>query len=287
MVAWLKTCVWPRVRRTVKGWKDDDGGLLAAAMAYYALLSLFPLLLILISIAGMVLQFSEGAQDARQELIELVAQNASAGLAEGLGQILDEVRGKAFVGGPLGLAVLLMAAIGVFARFEQAFDRIWKVKKPARKGVLAAVRNALLHRLRAFLMLLGVGVLFVVALVASMANSAVRSRAADLPQGTLLWRGVELLLSVAVSWLLFTLIYKALPKARVRWSEAAQGAAVAAALWELSRQLLATLVIAERYSVYGIVGSIIVLLLWVYLASNILFLGAEYVQVVRSDKRRE
>jgi membrane protein len=84
-----------------------------------------------------------------------------------------------------------------------------------------------------------------------------------------------------VNWFLFTLIYKTLPRARVLWSEAIEGAAVAAVMWEINRQVLAALVIGERYSAYGIVGSMIVLLLWVYMASSILFLGAEYIQVVR------
>ncbi len=287
MIRWWKTCVWPRVRQTVQGWYDDDGALLAAAMAYYALLSLFPLLLILLAVAGLVLHYSSGAQDAQQQLIALVAQNTTAGLAHSLEVVLAEVRVKAMVGGPLGLAALLLAAVGVFARLEQAFNRIWKVERRETKGILAALRNVFFHRLRAFAMLLAVGLLLVAALVAGMANSAVRSLAEDLPHGATLWHGIETLLSLALSWLLFTLIYKVLPRASVGWGEAAQGAGVAAALWEINRQALAALVIAERYSVYGIVGSIIVLLLWVYLASSILFLGAEYVQTVGRARPQE
>jgi membrane protein len=150
---------------------------------------------------------------------------------------------------------------------------------------LAAIRHVLLHRLRAFLMLLSLGLLFIAALAANTINTAIRSQAAVVPEGMLLWRLIEFLSSVAISWMVFALIYKAVPRVRVRWSEAAQGAAVAAALWELSRQLAAALVISERYNVYGIVGSIIVLLLWVYLSSNILFLGAEYVQVIRQERQ--
>ena len=288
MITWLRTSVWVRVRRTVKGWQDDDDALLAASMAYYAVLSLFPLLLILISVLGFVLRFSPGAQDAQRQLLELLAQNTSAELAQHVELILAEVRTKAAVGGPLGMLALLLAAIGIFAQFERAFDRIWKVKKPAAKGVVAAIRNALCHRLRAFLMLMSVGLLVGVAFVAGTGISVARSLAIGLPYGTVLWRFVEVLLSVGINWLLFMLIYKVLPKARVLWIDAAQGAAIAAVLWEVNRQLLAALVIGERYSAYGIVGSIIALLLWVYLASSILFFGAEYVRaahVGRDEKR--
>lgn len=285
MIGWFKTVVWPRVRQTLRGFHDDDGGLLAASMAYYALLSLLPLMLILVAAVGIVLRFSAGAQDAERQLLELVAQNTSAELARHLGLVLAEVRLKAFLGGPLGVGLLLLAAIGVFTRLEHAFDRILKSGKPRPKGVVAAVRNALWYRLRAFLILVGLGLLVLAALVAGMVSSAVRSLAADLPHGPLLWRWVEVLLSLGLTWLLFTLVYKLLPRARVRWTEAAQGAAVAAALWEISRQILAALVIGQRYSVYGVVGSILVLMLWVYVASGILFLGAEYVQVSREGKR--
>jgi len=277
MITWLRTSMWVRIRHTVKGWQDDDGALLAASTAYYTVLSLFPLLLILISVLGFVLSFSSGAQDSQRQLLELLARNTSTELAQHVDVVLAEVRMKAAVSGPLGMLALLLAAIGIFAQFERAFDRIWKVKKPAAKGVVAAIRNALLHRLRAFLMLMSVGLLVVVAFVASTGISVTRSLAIGLPYGTVLWRFVEVLLSVGINWLLFMLIYKVLPKARVLWIDAAQGAAVAAVLWEVNRQLLAALVIGERYSAYGVVGSIIALLLWVYLASSILFFGAEYV----------
>ncbi|NQU22359.1 MAG: YihY/virulence factor BrkB family protein [Candidatus Nealsonbacteria bacterium] len=258
--------------------------MLAAAMAYYAVLSLFPLLLILISVLGFVLRFSPGAQDAQQQLLELLAENTSAAIAQHVGLVLAEVRMKATVGGPLGVLTLLLAAIGIFTQLERAFDRIWNVEKPGAKGIVAAVRNVLCHRLRGFLMMLGVGLLIVVAFTAGAVASVVRSLAIGLPHGTMIWSLVEILLSVAVNCLLFTLIYKILPKARVRWVEAVQGAAVAAVLWEVNRQVLAALVIGEKYSAYGIIGSVIALLLWVYLASSILFFGAEYVRVGRGGQ---
>jgi len=286
MIRWLKNRVWPRVQGTLQAWQEDDGGVLSASMAYYALLSLFPLLLILVSGLGFVLRFSPGAQDAQRQLIELLAQNTSPSVARHMGLVLDEVRVKATVGGPLGLAALLLAAIGIFTQLERAFNRIWKVKGPQSKGVLAAIRNVLVHRVRAFLMLLGVGLLVVAAFVAGIAASTARSVAVELPGGAALWRLAEAVLSVWLNWLLFALVYKTIPKTHVPWSDAVQGAAVAAVLWEINRQVLAALVIGEKYSAYGIVGSIIVLMLWVYLASNILFLGAEYIQVVRAERKR-
>jgi membrane protein len=285
MIGWLKTTVWARVRQTVQGFQDDDVGLLAASTAYYALLSMLPLVLILVSVVGIVLRFSTGAQDAQSRLLDLVARNTSANLADHLGVILAQVREKALLGGPLGVALALLAAIGVFTQIDNAFNRILKTRRAQSRGLLAALQNALWHRLRAFLILVGLGLLVLAALVAGTANSAVGSLAADVPFGPLVWRWTGALLSLVLTWLLFTLVYKLLPRARVHWSQAAQGAAVAAALWEISRQVMAALVIGQRYSIYGIVGSILVLMLWVYVAGSILFLGAEYVQVVREGRR--
>jgi membrane protein len=283
MIAWLIDRVWPRFRRTLQNWSDDDGGLLAASMAYYALFSFFPLLLILISAFGIVLHFSPWAQDARQAFLELLADNVSETVARNVANVLSDVRTKAAIGGPLGVLTLVVAAIGVFAQLEQAFDRIWKVKAPPSKGILAAILNAVVHRLRAFLMLFGVELVVVAAFVGGIAVSAARSLTGGLPGGGLLWGLLEVVLSLAVNWLLFTVVYRVIPKARVLWSEAAQGAAVAAVLWEINRQFLAAYVIGEQYTAYGVVGSIIALLLWIYIASNIVFLGAEYIRVVQSE----
>ena len=167
--------LWHRLRQTVKDWRADDGPTLAAAVAYYAALSLFPLLLLLIAALGFALRYSVGAQNARQQLLDLVSRNASPVLAEHLGEVLGQISAEATLGGPLALAALLLAAIGIFTQIEHAFDRIWKTPQPQRHGLLATVLNALYFRLRAFLMLLGAGSLVLAALAATIAVSAFRA----------------------------------------------------------------------------------------------------------------
>ena len=91
MLRWIRQNIWPRVQRTLAGWQEDDGAMLAASMAYYALLSFFPLLLILISLMGFVLQFSSGAQDAQRQLLDLLAQNTSTSVSENVGLLLTDI----------------------------------------------------------------------------------------------------------------------------------------------------------------------------------------------------
>ena len=216
--------LWRRFRRAADNWRADDGPTLAAAVAYYAALSLFPLLLLLISALGLCASVFRRAQNARGQLLELVARNASPILAEDLGAVLGQITAKAALGGPLALGALLLAAIGVFTQIEHAFDRIWKTPQPEWRGVLAAVLNALYFRLRAFLMLLGAGSLVLAAFAAAMAASAFHALTVKLPLGDWAWNAAEIAISVALFSVFFTLIYKALPKARVRWSEAARAA---------------------------------------------------------------
>ncbi|MBN2579705.1 MAG: YihY/virulence factor BrkB family protein [Pirellulales bacterium] len=280
MYAWLKSALWLPLYEAARNWQKDDGPTLAAAVAYYAAFSFFPLLLLLIAALGFALQFSTGAQNARQELLDLLAQNVSPNLTSHVGAVLDQISVNAVVGGPLGLVALLFAAVGVFNQIERAFDRIWHVPGQAWRGVWAAVLNALYYRLRAFLMLLGTGVLVLTALGAGVAASTLRALTADLPGGRGIWILAQIALSLALFGLSFTFIYKVLPKVSVRWSEAARGGLLAALLWEVTRQLLTLFLVGEKYTAYGIIGSLIALMLWIYVASSVLFLGAEYVRVL-------
>jgi len=271
-----------RLWSAYRSWQSDDGSLLAASVSYYALFSLFPLLLILVSILGFVLRFSEQAESARQELLSLLAENASPHLAQQVGEILTQVSNKAAIGGPIGVVMLLLGGVAIFTQFDKAFDRIWNVPEPD-PGILAAIKRALRQRLVAFLMLAGLGLLMVAVFAAGMVTSMVRPIAGRFPGGGIAWSLVQISLSMALNWGLFTVIYKALPKVKVRWSEAARGGLVAAVLWEAARQLLALLLAGSRYSAYGVIGSLIILMLWIYVAVSVLFLGAEYVQVVCRD----
>ncbi len=272
-----------RLRKTVKRWQHDDGNLLVSSLAYYAVFSVFPLLLLLISVLGLVLSLSSNAQDAQQHLLEMLAQNTSDTLAGQVKTALTEIRTKAIISGPVGLAVLLFGAIGIFAHVDKAFDRIWNDKTRGSSGPLTMVRNVLFYRARAFLMLIALSLLVLAAFFATMAASTLQQRAALLPGGSVGWNLVQIPASMAFNWLLFSTIYKVLPKRRVQWSHALRGGLLAAVLWEIVRQILTLAVVGRKYSAYGIVGSLIALMVWIYVAISVLFFGAEFVRVVSDE----
>ena len=261
-------------------WQQDDGSHLAASVSFYMAMSFFPLLLVLLSTTGLVLRFSGWGQNARQRLLELIARQTAPALAEQVEAVLSHVQQNAAIGGPVGLLTLLFASMAVFVHFDDAMDRIWNVRRTGGKGFLAAIRSVLVDRLRAFVMLFGIGIFAIAGFVASMSLEAVGKYAGDwLPMPTSAWTLITIAAAVALNWLLFTIIYRALPKVPVSWSEAARGGLFASIMWEAGRRLLAMFVIGSKFSVYGVVGAFVAIMLWVFYAMTILFLGAEYIQV--------
>jgi len=278
--------MWSRTKSFAKDlyvaylkWQADDGSCLAASVSFYMALSFFPTLLIGISAMGIVLRFTGWGQDARSMLLELVADQAAPSLAHQVDEVLANVERSAGIGGPLGLLTLLFAAIVIFVHFDDAMNRIWNVPTDQPRGILPAVRNLLVNRLRAFVMLLGLGVFVGAGFVATMSLSVVEQYARDwfvLPFWW--WEATATLAAVSLNWLLLMLIYRVIPNVPVRWSEAARGGLFASVMWEIGRRLLATLIIGSKFSVYGIVGAFMAVMLWMFYATSILLLGAEYIQ---------
>jgi membrane protein len=283
MLTWLKRRAWPVIERTYRGWQEKDGFLLSAAMAYYAAFSLFPLLLVLIAILGFVMRLSPQAHGGQEELLKLVGERTDQWLADQLKNLLEGVQMRAGLGGPVGFIALVIAAIGVFMQLDYIFDRIWEVKSSS-KIWLAYVRDVIWDRVSAFLMLMGVGALLVAVFVANMVFAGVlvglRSRLEGLPAGAAAWQLGQIVLTLVMYTLLFGLVYKVLPKPRIPWSHALTGGAFVSVVWLVGQQLLVSFVIGTHYSAYGVVGSFIAVMLWLYYASAIVFLGAELVRAI-------
>lgn len=252
--------------------------MLSAAMSYYAALSIFPLLLVLLSALGFLMRYSPNIRGEREVLLQVVGENVGSWVATQLGGLLEGVEIQAAVGGPLGLAGVIAAALGMFVQFDTLLDRIWDAPRPADTGLAGAIRSVLLQRLHAFGMLLGVGGLVVLVFVIDLVLSAVRPLVTDLPAGQQLWQATQLLLSLTIHALLFGVIYKTLPRAPVRWRNALAPALLVASAWKAGQSVLISLVIGEHFTAYGLVGSFIAVMLWLYYASAALFFGAELVR---------
>ncbi|MEZ6137348.1 MAG: YihY/virulence factor BrkB family protein [Pirellulaceae bacterium] len=266
----------------VRRWQSDDAGSMAASVAYYLALSLFPMLLLLTSGLGLVLRFTRLGQDAQTQILSIVAQHCSPTLETQVQQILLQLRDQSIVGGPFGLLTAVLAAIGVFYQFERAFDKIWRIPTPPSRGIRQTILRVLTQRLAAFLLLAGVGLMMVAILCANVALGTVREWMTYLHvPGTIFVVLVDATATMIMNALAFGVLYRWLPKRPVQWSDAIRGGLLVSIIWELGRQVLSVFLIGMRYtSAYGVIGSFIALLLWFYWGVTILFFGAEYVQVL-------
>jgi membrane protein len=272
------------IEKTITRWSRNDGNLLAASMAYYAAFSFYPLLLVLMSVLGYALQFSTSAQSARQQLLDFLARSMSPALADEVGRLFGRDQELAFNGwsGVAAPLILLIGAIGIFSQLETAFDRLWHAVTPHERGVRAAITNALWNRLKAFLTLIGLGLVVIVAFAAQVMFSAMRSWAEEeqLSWTIFLWPRLQIALSLTLNAFALALVFKMIPRAVVRWRDALIGGLAVAISWQIGAQIVSRYIVGGHYTAYGVVGSFIAMMLWVYCASILLFLGAQLVQVL-------
>ena len=267
---------WALLRDTVLSWIDDDASTLGAALAYYTLFSIAPLLLIVIALAGLVF----GEQAARggviDELRGLMGDDGARAVESLLASANRDGHGVwATVGGSI---VLLIGATSVFAELQNAMDRIWRVAaEPPAVGVWSWVRR----RLLSVGMILGIGFLLMVSLVASAALAALGRWWAPLLGGAgLLGSVFDFVLSLALVTLAFAMIYKWMPRVRLRWHDVWIGAAVTALLFTLGKQLIGTYLGRSGIaSGFGAAASLVAMVLWVYYSAQIFLLGVEFTWI--------
>jgi membrane protein len=264
--------------RTVRSFKQSTSEFFAeqplekaAALSYYALLALAPLVLIVLAVAG--LAFGREAVEGQvvSEIRHLVGEQG----AEAVQLILQnaEFPGKNAASLVIGLLTLLVGASGVFLQLQAALNSIWDVE-PRPKG--NAIWNFLRHRLVSMAMVLGLGFLMLVSLVVSAGLSAINSHFSSVIAWPVVWQAVNHLGSLLIITLLIAMIYRFLPDTRIPWRAVWVGAFVTAVLFTLGKAAIgAYLGNASIGSSYGAAGSIVVLVVWVYYASLIFFVGAE------------
>lgn len=250
---------------------------LAASLAFYTLLSLAPLVLVVVGLAGLV--FGRNAVEG-QVVLEMKGLVGEPG-AEVIQTVIRNVHmpGQGLISLVLGLATLLVGATTVFVQLQSALNQIWEVKAdPKRKGgLLAMVRD----RLLSLAMILGVGFLLLVSLLMSAGLSAASSwTAGHLSVHPVVWQGLDMVVSFAVITLLIAMIFKFLPDAEITWKNVAFGAVITALLFTVGKHLIGLyLGRASLGSAYGAAGSVVVLMVWVYYAGLIFFLGAKLTQM--------
>lgn len=275
-----------RLLAAYHGFNEHDGSLMAAAMAYYFALSLFPLLLVLVAGLGVALQSTVAGQDAQERLLVAIEEQVSPELSSQIGRALKTVSINAPSRGPIGFAVLLVTAIAIFTQVDHAFNRIWRLPDEPEQSWLTWVGQLAFQRFKALLMLLAAGAFVLAATISSLVWSAVQAVIEPTLELVPDARWVMgLWINVCLNFCAFTLVYRFVPRVRIRWGDALRGATLAAILWEFGRQLLGIYLVHLGYpTAYGVIGSFIAIMLFVYYAMIVVFIGAEFTRVVRDEK---
>lgn len=267
--------LWTIVKQTASDWIDDDASRLAASLAFYTLLSLAPLVIIAVAVAGFVL----GPEAARGQIADELSSVVGRDPARGIQAVVASAQSPAsgVIGTVIGVVTLFVGASGVFGELQFALNSIWEVKAKRGRGVLGEVKD----RFFSFTMVLVVAFLLLVSLLLSALLSALgRGFATSLPGGELVWQAVNFGFSLAMITGLFALIFKYVPDVEIDWKDVWAGAGVTALLFTIGKSLLGVyLGKASIESSYGAAGSLVVLVVWVYYSAQILFLGAEFTQV--------
>jgi membrane protein len=266
--------------QTYSEWSKHAAPRLGAALAYYTVFSIAPLLAVVIAVAGAV--FGEAA--ARGQVFWQLERMAGKETAYVVQAALDAAAkpGHGLVATILGLTTLFFGASLVIAELRNSLNIIWNVPaKEENLGLLGGVREMLQGRLFAFLTALGVGFLLLLSLVVSTALSAAGKYFQGwlpIPEGGL--QTVNILVWFVVTAFVFALIYKVLPDAKITWSDVIIGAVMTSLLFTAGRLLIALyLGKASPASAYGAAGSVVLLLAWVYYSAQVFFFGAEFTQV--------
>jgi membrane protein len=267
--------LWSLAKDSVSAWSSDFAPSMGAAIAFYTIFSLAPVLIIVIAVAGLVF----GEETARAELMSQISDMAGQEAAVAVEGILREASrpGRGLVAMVLGITAMVIGATTVFTELQSALNRIWQVADAPSGGIW----HTLWLRFIALVLVLGIAGL----LLALVAVSAVIAALGDVwttyvGGWDMALRMVDFVVSVAILTVLFALIYRFVPRANVAWSDVWPGAAVTAILFIIGRYLIGLyLGTAGIGSGFGAAGSLVVLLMWVYYTAQIFLLGAEFTWV--------
>lgn len=252
-------------------WFDDNVQRHGAALAYYTIFSLAPLLIIAIAIAGLAF----GQEAAQGQIMDQIKSLLGEDGAKAVQTMIENARQPAagIVATIFGIIMLLFGATGAFAQLQESLNAIWGVAPKPGRGILGVVKD----RFMSFAMVVGIGFLLLVSLLLSAALAALGkffSHLLPVPEGVL--HALTFLISFLVITLLFAMMYKVLPDVKIAWRDVWIGAAMTALLFTLGKFLIGLYLGKSGVaSAYGAAGSLVLILLWVYYSSQILLFGAE------------
>ena len=271
---------WNFIIKVFDQWIEDKCPKLGAALSFYTIFSLSPLLVIVISIAGFIF----GEEAARGEIVsqlqELVGKEGAMIVQTALKNTQYSAEGlKAII---ISAITLLIGSTVVFIELQDSLNLIWKVKPKPGRNIAKVIKGLFIDRFQSFAMVIATGFLLLVSLLVSALITAINKFLTDTLQSIPLYLFdiADILISLMVILVLFVMVFKVLPDVNLKWKDVWLGALVTAILFVLGKFLIGIyLGESTLSSTYGAAGSLVIFLLWIYYSSQILFLGAEFTRV--------
>jgi membrane protein len=259
------------VVRSLRGWRDDGATGMGAALAFYTLFSMAPLLLVALSVAGLFFDRGQAQHLLIEQIGQLVGERPAAGIESLLQAASDQEAARKSA--TFGLVTMLLGATTVFAELRRDLNIVWRCKLEKVNGVWDYIRT----RLLSFGLVAAIGFLLLVSLVLSTVLSAVGDML--IPGSALAARIAEFVTSLAVLTALFAMIYKLLPSRRIAWGDVWVGAAVTSVLFWVGKFAIGLYIAKSAVaSSFGAAGTVVVIIAWVYYSSLIFFFGAEFTR---------
>jgi len=268
--------LWKILVATIMGFINDNGLKLSASLAYYTVFSIAPLLIIIISLAGLFFHNDAASNAIYPHIVHYVGKDAAL-------QIQDILKSRALAGKSstavvIGTIVLMLGASSIFIEIQDSLNIIWRVKAKPKKGWLKLIQN----RFLSFSLIIGVGFLLLTSLIVNLVITTLGDWIERFMHTitALLIKGINLGVTFIIISILFAIIFKFLPDVRIKWRDVRSGAFFTAIFFMLGQYGINLYIqYMAKSSAYGAAGSILIVLIWIYYSSAILYIGAEFTQV--------
>ena len=261
-------------KKAFQGWNDDNVFSLCAALSYYTIFSIAPLILIAVAVAGLFF----GQEASRGEIFNSISKLMGPDGAKAVESFVlaSSLKNSGIIATLIGVVTLLIGSTSLFVQLQDSLNQIWKVHAKSGLGLWPLIRQ----RLLSFSLVLIIGFLLLVSLILSAMLSAIGKFASEvLPGGHVLWQVLNFAFSFAVTTGLFAAIYKILPDVKLRWKDVWAGSVMTAFLFTVGKLLIGLYLGQSTVtSTYGAAGSVVVILLWTYYSAAVLLYGAEFTR---------
>ncbi len=267
---------WKILVASIMGFINDNGLKLSASLAYYTVFSIAPLLIIIISLAGIFFHNDAANNALYPQIVHYVGSQAALEIQTILKS--HELSNKSFVAAVIGMCVLMLGASSIFLEIQDSLNIIWRVKAKPKRGWLKLIQN----RFLSFSLIIGVGFLLLASLIVNLIMTAIGDWLEHFVRTitTVLIKGINLGLTFIIISTLFAIIFKFLPDVKIKWRDVRSGAVFTAVFFMLGQYAINVYIqYTAKSSAYGAAGSILIVLIWIYYTSAILYIGAEFTQV--------